>query len=86
MPMTARDEDAAPSKSLAERENSAQCRQCALSSFFLPQQPAGLLRKPRPIGKDTHAYVAVFSPPPQKTEEQTGAGGRSFSLSVSKDD
>ena len=39
---------------------------------FFPKQPAGLLLKPRPIRKDTHAYVAgtaLFPPPPRKTGE-----------------
>lgn len=81
--MTAVDAHAAPSKSLAEQQNSDQRRQRVLSSSFFPKQPAGLLLKPRPIRKDTHTYVAgtgLFSPPPRKTEEQTGAGGSSVSL------
>ena len=39
---------------------------------FFPKQPAGLLLKPRPIRKDTHAYVSgpvLFPPPPRKTGE-----------------
>lgn len=61
MPVTAMDADAAPSKSLAEQENSDQCRQCALSSFFFPPPPAGLLLN-QDQSEKTHMHMWLVLP------------------------
>lgn len=61
MPMTAVDADAAPSKSLAEWENSDQCRQCALSSwfFFLNSQLACCWNQDQSEKTRTHMWLVL---------------------------